>query len=255
VRTIKLTLEYDGSALCGWQRQASGPTVQQHLEEALAEMIGPTPVAGASRTDAGVHALGQVASFTTGTTIPLDGFRRGLNGLLPPAIAVVDAAEAPPGFHARFWSTGKRYRYSVLVRRDRAPLLDCRAWHRPGPLALAAMREAAAHLVGEHDFSAFRAAGCDAAHAVREIRSIAVTEVAEVVAIEVAGNAFLRNMVRILAGTLVEVGEARRSPASVAEALTGRDRSRAGVTAPPGGLCLVEVHHADTRPPRHRPPD
>jgi tRNA pseudouridine38-40 synthase len=247
VRTIKLTLEYDGAGLCGWQRQANGPTVQQHVEEAVAAMVGQrVEVAGASRTDAGVHALGQVASFTTDRSISLYGFRRGINSKLPSTIAVVDAAEAPAGFHARFWSRGKRYRYTVLTRRDRSPMLEGRAWHHPGSLDLAAMRAAAAHLVGEHDFSAFRAAGCTALHPVRAITSVVVGEhPGEVVQIEVDGNAFLRNMVRILAGTLVEVGAGRRTPAEVAAALASRERSQAGITAPPGGLCLVEVRHGD----------
>lgn len=256
MRTLKLTVEYDGSELCGWQRQANGPTVQQHLEEALAQMVGVhTEVAGASRTDAGVHARGQVASFTTDKAISPYGFRRGLNSKLPPSIAVVDVAEAPPGFHARFWSRGKRYRYTVLTRRDRSPLLHGKCWHEPGALDLDAMRAAAAHLVGEHDFTAFRAAGCTAQHAIRSIRAVDVVAAADgVVEIEVEGNAFLRNMVRILAGTLVEVGAGRRTPADVAAALASRDRTRAGITAPPGGLCLLWVAHGDG-PPAFPPRD
>ncbi len=246
-RTVRLVLEYDGSDLSGWQRQENAPSVQGHLEEALARMTGvPTPVIGASRTDAGVHALGQVACFDTAASIPCDGFRLGLNSMLPPAIAVVAADEAPPGFHARFWASGKHYRYSLLTRSSRSPLARRLAWHRPGAaLDLAAMRQAAELVVGERDFSAFRASGCTARTAVRRIDQIAISEPhPHRIDLDVRGNAFLRNMVRILVGTLVEVGERRLPPTQVAEILESRDRTRAGQTAPPHGLCLVEVLYA-----------
>jgi tRNA pseudouridine38-40 synthase len=186
-----------------------------------------------------------VASFETGAAIPLHGFRRGLNALLPPAIAVVDASEAPPGFHARFSSRGKHYRYRVLARQDRAPLERRTAWHRPYPIDVDAMRAAAAHLVGEHDFSAFRAAGCTAKHAVRRLDRIDIARTGDVITIDVRGNAFVRNMVRIIAGTLVTAGEGRTTPAAVAAALASRDREQAGQTAPACGLTLVEVFYED----------
>jgi tRNA pseudouridine38-40 synthase len=240
-------LEYDGTDLCGWQRQDNGPTVQGHLEQVLARMTGvPTPVIGASRTDAGVHALGQVANFATAARIPCDGFRLGLNSLLPPSIAVVAADEAAPDFHARFSATGKHYRYSVLTRSSRSPLEGRRCWHRPGArLDLNAMRQAAALLLGERDFSAFRAAGCTAHTAIRRLDEVAIAEVApHRLDFDVRGNAFLRNMVRILVGTLVEVGEGRTTPAQIAEIMERRDRTRAGQTAPAHGLCLMEVLYA-----------
>ncbi len=244
---MRLVLEYDGTGLCGWQRQDNGPTVQAHLEDALARMTGaPTAVLGASRTDAGVHALGQVASFETAARIPCDGFRMGLNSILPPAISVVAADDAPPGFHPRFSATGKHYRYSLLTRSSRSPLLRHRAWHRPGArLDLGAMRATASHLLGERDFSALRAAGCTARTAVRRIDEIAIGEPApHRIEVDVRGNAFLRNMVRILVGTLVEVGEGRFTPSQVAEIVKSGDRTRAGQTAPAHGLCLVEVLYA-----------
>lgn len=241
-RTIRLTVEYDGTDLAGWQRQDNAPTVQEHLEECLARMLGAhTPVIGASRTDAGVHAEGQVCHFHTDSAISVDGFRRGLSSALPETIAVVAAAEAPADFHARFSARGKRYRYQLLARPDRSPLLRHRVWHRPRPLDLDAMRAAAAPLIGEHDFSAFRAAGCTARHAVRRVTRIDVTRAGDLVCVEVAGNAFVRNMVRILAGTLVAAGEGRLTPAQVADILESRDRTRAGQTAPAQGLTLVEV--------------
>jgi len=253
-RTIKLVVEYDGSALSGWQRQANAPTVQAHLEDALARLCnGPTPVTGASRTDAGVHARGQVAAFTTDRAIPVDNIRRGLNSILPPAIAVVDAAEVDPGFHPRFSATGKHYRYLVLARADRSPRWATRAWHRPprpAPLDHAAMTAAAAALLGEHDFAAFRAAGCTAKTTVRHLDAVtlgAVPDEPDLLAFDVRGNAFLRNMVRILVGTLVDVGEGRFTPAQVAEILASGDRTRGGQTAPAHGLELVRVFYDGVR--------
>jgi tRNA pseudouridine38-40 synthase len=253
VRHIRLVVEYDGTGLCGWQRQANGATVQGHLEAALGKLLAhDVSVAGASRTDAGVHAYGQVASFRTERAIPLHGIRRGLNSLLPDAIAIVSASEATDEFHPRFSATGKHYRYLLVTRADRSPRWRHRAWHHPEALDRNAMRDAAAVLIGEHDFAAFRAAGCTAKHAVRRIDEIAITGPSDdlagdgapqLVAIDVRGNAFLRNMVRILVGTLVEVGEARRSPDQVAEILASRDRTKAGITAPAKGLTLVSVRY------------
>ena len=243
-RTLKLVLEYDGTGLCGWQRQENGPSVQAHLEEALERILNhPVQVTGAGRTDAGVHALGQVASLSTTSTIPVHGLRLGLNSLLPRAIAVVEACEVAPEFSARFSARGKHYRYSLFTRSSRSPLLARTTWHRPErPLDLAAMRAAVPHLLGEKDWSAFRAAGCTARTPHRRIDEIAISEPAPFrVDIDVRGNAFLRNMVRILAGTLVQVGEGRIAPAQVAEIVASRDRTRAGPTAPAHGLTLVEV--------------
>jgi tRNA pseudouridine38-40 synthase len=262
VRHIRLVVEYDGTGLSGWQRQDNGPTVQGHLEAALATLLAhEVTVAGASRTDAGVHARGQVASFRTERAIPLHGIRRGLNSLLPEAIAVVSATEASDEFHPRFSATGKHYRYLLLVRADRSPTWRQRAWYQRSALDRAAMREAAAALIGEHDFAAFRAAGCTASRTVRRIDEIAVTDLRDdlsgdaepsLLAIDVRGNAFLRNMVRILVGTLVEVGQGRRSPGQVAEILAAKDRTQAGITAPAHGLTLVSVGYDGRKilPPR-----
>ncbi len=248
VRHIRLLIEYDGSTLHGWQRQPNGATVQQHLEEALAKMlVHEVTVTGASRTDAGVHARGQVASFRTERAIPLHGFRRGLNSMLPDAIAVRAAEEVDETFHPRFSATGKHYRYTMLLARDRSPRWRDRAWHHPGRVDLDAMREAATHLVGAHDFAAFRAAGCAAKTTVRRIDSIEVVEGDETVFIDVRGNAFLRNMVRILVGTIVEVGESRWPPGQVIEIIAAKDRTLAGETAPAHGLELMEVFYDGTR--------
>lgn len=251
-RTIKLIIEYDGTDFSGWQRQENSASVQGCLEDAVASMVGePTPVLGASRTDAGVHAAGQVAHFLTLRDIPAHGFRRGLNSLLPDAIAVASATDAPAGFHARFSARGKHYRYSVAVRADKSPLLSRRVWMRPRPLEVGEMENAAQALVGEHDFSAFRAAGCQAHSAVREITAIQIfreraaswPHAPTLVHIDVFGTGFLRNMVRIIAGTLVEVGEGRRKASDVSAALAARDRAGAGITAPARGLTLLEVFY------------
>jgi len=252
---IRLIVEYDGTDLCGWQRQANGPTVQQHLEDGLAAMLEhPVRITGASRTDAGVHARGQVAVFETTRTIPMHGVRRGLNARLPASVAVVGADAAPDDWHPRHSATGKRYRYTVLARQDRSPRWSRRAWHRPRPIDLAAMTTAAEALVGTHDFAAFRASDCDARTTVRTMREVAISLVEPgVVAIDVHGTAFLRNMVRIIAGTLLAAGEGRLNGAEVAEILASKDRTRAGQTAPAHGLELIEVLYEGGRPYHPRP--
>lgn len=253
MRHIRIVVEYDGTSLSGWQRQANGPTVQQHLEDALAKLLThPVKIAGASRTDAGVHARGQVASFFTERAIPLHGIRRGLNSLLPETIAVRAADEAAEDFHPRFSATGKHYRYTIFRAPDRSPRWRHRAWHHPDPLDVVRMRAGAASLLGEHDFAAFRAAGCTAKTTMRRIDAIELTEVPEddVLLVDVRGNAFLRNMVRILVGTLTEVGRGYRESAQVAEILASRDRTRAGITAPAHGLELMEVRYDGRRPLR-----
>jgi len=254
VRHIRLTIEYDGTGLGGWQRQDNAPTVQGHLEAALATLLQhETAVIGASRTDAGVHARGQVAAFRTERPIPLHGVRRGLNTLLPPSIAVTEAVEVPDDFHPRFSATGKHYRYLVLARPDRSPRWSHRAWHRPLALDEDAMRAGAAAMIGEHDFSSFRAAGCSAKSTHRHIASIDLTRPEpELLAFDVRGNAFLRHMVRILVGTLIDVGEGRLAASQVADIIAACRRDAAGQTAPAHGLELVRVHYDGTR--KARPP-
>jgi len=250
VRFIRLVVEYDGTGLHGWQRQLNGPTVQQHLEEALAQIVQhEVVVTGASRTDSGVHARGQVALFKTERTIPLHGFRRGLNSLLPDGIAIREATEVDETFHPRHSATGKHYRYTLLARPDRSPLFRERAWHVSDPLDLERMRAGATHLIGEHDFAAFRSAGCAAKTTVRRVESISITPEPDLVRIDLHGNAFLRQMVRIIVGTLVEVGLGERPPAQVAEIMASLDRTNAGITAPPQGLELVEVRYDGSRKP------
>ncbi len=250
-RHVRLVVEYDGSELGGWQRQANAPTVQAHLERALATLLQhEVSLLGASRTDAGVHALGQVASFRTARAIPLHGIRRGLNSLLPPSIAVTEAAEAADDFHPRFSASGKHYRYLVLNRADRSPRWARWAWHRAAPLDRDAMQAAAPGFLGRHDFAALRATGCQARTTVRRLTRVELGPMPgepDLLAVDVEGDAFLRNMVRILVGTLLAVGEGRLAPAQIPEIIASRDRTRAGQTAPPQGLTLVAVRYDGRR--------
>jgi tRNA pseudouridine38-40 synthase len=244
MRRIRLTLEYDGTDFVGWQRQPNGPTVQAALEDSLAQMTGaPVAVRGAGRTDAGVHALGQVAHFDTETAIPLVGFRRGLNQLLPRTISVLGAAEAAPDFDARRSARGKLYRYSIWNADSRSAQRARFTWHLPRRLDVAAMRAAARPLLGRQDFAAFRAADCERKTTVRTLRRLDVTRSGDLVEIDVEADAFLKNMVRILAGTLCEAGLGRLGADDVARTLASRDRKLSGPTAPPWGLTLVRVHY------------
>jgi len=245
VAAVKLVLEYDGTRYVGWQFQLNGPSIQAEVERALATLHrAPRRVTAAGRTDAGVHALGQVVSFQEERPLPLAAYVKGMNALLPPDIAVREAALLPDGFDARRHARGKRYRYRIQNVPTRAPLTRNLAWQVFRPLDVSAMRQAAAPLVGTHDFSAFRAADCEARHAVREVRRLEVLgEARGEIQVVAEATAFLKHMVRNLVGTLVEVGLGTRAPDSTAALLGTRDRARAGKTAPPHGLCLEEVYY------------
>lgn len=252
-RTLRLIVEYDGSDLSGWQIQEGGPqTAQGCLEDAIERLTGVRHrVRGASRTDAGVHARGQVAAFDTDSTIPPIGFERGLRRFLPPTVVVRAATEVEPGWNPRRSSRGKRYLYGLWNHANPTALLRQRAWWIRGELDRDRLLAGAQRLLGTHDFEAFRATGCVAKHAVRTMHRMDLHERAPGhLEIEVVGNAFVRNMVRIFAGTLVEVGLGRRTPEAVSHALESRRRSDAGVTAPAHGLCLDEVIYDDRLPPR-----
>jgi len=243
---LKLTLEYEGTAYVGWQRQPNGVSVQEVMERALAELLGArVEVVAAGRTDSGVHALGQVVAFDAPRTLPLGAYLRGLSALLPPDVAVVAAEEVGPDFDPRRWASGKRYRYLISNRPVRSPLRRRTHWEVFAPLDVGAMDEAARPLLGTHDFSAFRAANCEAKTPVRTLRELVVLGDGDVVQLEVEGTAFLKHMVRNIVGTLVEVGRGERPVPWVAEVLASADRTRAGPTAPAHGLVLVEVTYGD----------
>lgn len=244
MRTIKLTIEYDGSNYAGWQVQPNGLAVQQVMEEALAGILGaPVRLYSSGRTDAGVHAKGMVAVFRTDRDIPLCAFSDGVNCQLPQDIAVRYAEEAPPDFDPRRAAIGKHYRYTILNAPRRSPLRRLYAWHLKGKLDIAAMREAALLMVGEKDFAAFRTSGCAARTTVRNVFSVDISNEGESILIDVKGSGFLRNMVRIMVGTLVEVGLGKSRPDRIAELFVGKEGATAGMTAPPQGLCLMEVYY------------
>jgi tRNA pseudouridine38-40 synthase len=258
-RTLKLTVCYDGTRLVGWQRQAQGDSVQAFLEDALARFEGaPVVVHGAGRTDAGVHALGQVASVRVTFEHDGDTLARALNAQLPPDVRVLRVEDAPAAFHARFDARAKSYRYLIHNAPVATPFGRAFVWHVPQPLDVAAMQSAAALLEGTHDFAAFRSVGSDTVGSVRTISSSAVVRAAsapvssalhvhagdaDLLAYEVRGDGFLRHMVRTIVGTLVEVGRGWREPASLSQLLRAGRRDHAGPTAPPHGLFLVGVEY------------
>ena len=242
MRTIKLTIEYDGSDYVGWQRQPNGLSVQQVMEEAVTQFLGQAVTLYSSgRTDAGVHARGMVAHLQTERTWPLRAFRDGVNRFLPPTVAVQQVEEAAPGFHARFDARGKWYRYSVYLGSVRSPLQGRSAWWLRPPLNIEAMKEVANLFVGRHDFAAFRTSGCAAKTTIRDIFAVDLQQRESLLTIDVKGSGFLRNMVRMMVGTLVKVGQGKRSLQSVADLLAGQNGGTPALTAPAHGLCLMEV--------------
>jgi tRNA pseudouridine38-40 synthase len=255
MRTVKLTIAYDGTRFVGWQRQASGESVQGWLEQVLGRLEGePVIVHGAGRTDAGVHALGQVASVSVRGTHDAATLLRALNAQLPPDIRVRKVEDVPDGFHARFSARRKTYRYLIRQAPFADPFERAFAWHVSGPLRLPDMIAAAAVLHGTHDFAAFRSTGTDVTTTVRtiyrsELRASAPQEdqagnAGVLLTYEVEGDGFLRHMVRTIVGTLVDVGQGRRSPASVTALLQpGSTRAQAAATAPAHGLYLVGVEY------------
>ena len=238
-------IEYDGSHLHGWQSQTSGDPVQDPLERALASIAGePVRLAAAGRTDAGVHALAQVAHFDTCAVRPGSAWVRGVNSLLPPAIAVQWAVPVAEDFHARYSAASRTYRYVLYNHSVRPALHSGKVGWFHLPLDPAAMRAAAAYLAGEHDFSAFRSSECQAKSPVRILRSCAIEQRGAHLSFEFTANAFLHHMVRNIVGCLVYVGSGKHPPGWLAEVLTGRDRRQAAPTFPPDGLNLAAVEYA-----------
>ncbi|WP_245574372.1 tRNA pseudouridine(38-40) synthase TruA [Desulfovirgula thermocuniculi] len=255
VRNIKLTIAYDGTNYHGFQEQRGTglPTVQEVLEGCLLALTGrAVRVTGASRTDAGVHARGQVVNFdAAGWSIPVERIPLALNGLLPEDIAVLAAEEVPPHFHARFSARAKVYRYTIYNSRIPSPFWRLYSYFVPRPLDVAAMQEAGSYLVGRHDFASFQAAGAATKQTVRTLFQVEVARENELVHLLFRGDGFLYHMVRIMVGTLIEVGLGKREPREVLDILAARDRRAAGPTAPPHGLCLERVEYdLDSAGPR-----
>jgi tRNA pseudouridine38-40 synthase len=247
-RWLKLTIAYDGTNYAGWQVQPDKPTVQGAIEDAWREITQERlRITAAGRTDAGVHALGQVAGLKTENTLSTDDLLRALNAVLPNDVAIVSLEPAPAGFHATRDALGKRYRYQI--HNGRVPSVFARhfAWHYPQPLDADAMHAAGQALLGRHDFSSFETAGSERPDSIRTIFELTVARgdenAADRITLEVRGDGFLYNMVRTIVGTLVEVGKGTRDIGWPAEVLAARDRRQAGQTAPPQGLFLVCVEY------------
>ena len=245
MRTLKLTLTYDGTDYAGWQRQTNALAIQQVVEEAFAHLTGGVPptISGAGRTDSGVHAVGQVASVNVEFEHSPLSVQRALNMRLPPAIRVLEVVEARMGFHARFHATGKAYRYRMVTAPVLSPFDRHFAWHVPWPLDVRAMQQAAESLSGTHDFASFQASGTTITDTTRTLERLTLTDRGGELLLDAAGDGFLRHMVRIIAGTLMEVGAGHRRADSIPDIIEARSRDAAGKTAPPQGLTLMGVRY------------
>ena len=244
MKRIGLVVAYDGTNYCGWQTQPNGITVQGVLNDTLSELLGEKiETIGASRTDAGVHAMGNVAVFDTESRIPGDKFSFALNQRLPEDIRIQESCEVDADFHPRYADTVKTYEYNILNRRFELPSKRLYAAFCYYPMDIERMNQAAAYLVGEHDFKSFCSAGAQVQTTVRTIYAVNVTKEDDMVHIRITGNGFLYNMVRIIAGTLMQVGTGLMEPEQVKGILEARDRSKAGPTAVAKGLTLVEIRY------------
>ncbi|TAN40343.1 MAG: tRNA pseudouridine(38-40) synthase TruA [Nitrospirae bacterium] len=253
MRYIRLLMEYDGSAYHGWQSQRSGGTIQDIITGTLAGITsGPVKLTGASRTDAGVHALGQVAVFSTASALSADTIKRALNAKLPRDMRILSAEETGSSFHPRYAALRKSYFYLISTSPRQSAFLHRFLWDVRTGLDIGLMQEAAGCITGEHDFSSFRATGCGARSTIRTVTSLELAQLDEIgfmtasmkgdfIRIRIEANAFLRYMVRNIVGTLVEVGKGNISPAGFSEILNARDRTLAGPTAPPQGLFLEHI--------------
>lgn len=253
-RVFKLVLAYDGTNFHGWQSQVGVRTVQDEFENVARRVLRhPLRIGGASRTDAGVHARGQVAHLRTTASIPVENLRRAIGHRLPPDLALVHLRLMPRGFHASRDARGKLYRYRIYDagRRPVAALALPYAWPARHALGVEPMRAAAAFLVGTHDFAAFAGAGSPRPTTVRTVRRIEIRRLCEQIILDVEGDGFLYNQVRNMVGTLAEVGRGLWPPERVAAILASRDRTQAGPTAPPQGLCLEWVRYAPDWSPPH----
>ncbi len=246
MRNIKMTIEYDGTDYCGFQVQENTGlrTVQGVLEEKITLLSRETiRIAGAGRTDSGVHARGQVVHFLSQWTVPKEKIAVAVNSVLPKDLVVKSAEDVPSEFHARFSAKGKKYHYRIYNDPIPSAFEDKYSWFIPYRLDFEKMTEGANYLVGEHDFSSFKSSGSVIKNNTRTIWSLDLTQQGPLIEIEVMGNGFLYNMVRIIAGTLIEVGRGKLKPLAIKEILSAKDRSKAGPTAPPKGLFLTEVFY------------
>ena len=246
LKNFKITIEYDGSAYHGWQRQVKESTIQGKIENALMKMTEKkATLIGSGRTDAGVHAYGQVANFRCDTTLGPDVFQRGLNSLLPNDIVVKECIEVPENFHARYNAISKSYHYKILNRIIPAAINYHYAWHIQKKLNLASMRNAIHYIIGTHDFRAFEGAGSPRSNTTRCVMNADLVEIDDgYLVFEIKGDGFLRFMVRNIVGTLVDVGLEKITPDEFNGILESKDRNFAGVTAPAHGLFLMQVEYS-----------
>jgi len=241
---IKLIIEYDGTDYSGWQRQKNAISVQQSIEEAINTLTGESvTLYGAGRTDAGVHAKAQVANFYTDSRIPPDRFDYAINSFLSPDIRIVQSQLVPNNFHARFSATGKHYRYSIVMRKQGIAIGRHFHYHIPQALNVEEMEKACKHFEGLHDFVGFMSVGSEAKNTLRYIDKIQLSFKEPFIEINVWGKSFLYNMVRIIAGTLIEVGLGKIQSFEIQDILKSQNRNLAGATAPAHGLCLIEVFY------------
>lgn len=241
-----IAIEYNGSQFCGWQRQKHSGSVQEVVEAALTRVADhPVTVVCAGRTDTGVHAQAQIAHFDTSAERPDRAWTFGVNTHLPPSVSIHWVGRVPDDFHARFKAIERSYRYTILNRACRPGYLREYVSWVGLPLNENLMHEAAQQLLGTHDFSAFRSADCQAPHAVRTLTHLGVTRERDEIHVEIRGNAFLHNMVRIIAGSLIRIGREERAVPWLGDILANRDRTQSGVTAPASGLCFLQASYAD----------
>jgi tRNA pseudouridine38-40 synthase len=244
IRKIKLTIQYDGTAYHGWASQPATATIQGTLLDAIEKLTGcRVDLLGSSRTDAGVHALGQVAAFTIDSPVPAENFARALNNMLPDDVAIIEAIEVPDSFDPISDTKSKIYRYTIYTDSVRSPMNIRYSWHRPGQLNIEAMQEAAKILLGEHDFKSFASAADTRQTSVRTILKCDVAGRENQITFDVQANGFLYNMVRNIVGTLVEVGRGRWTAADIERILAAADRTQAGPIAPASGLCLMKIFY------------
>lgn len=244
MKRYKITVSYLGTNFCGWQIQKNGRSVQAELEQAFGKLFGQkTAVTGSGRTDAGVHATGQVAHFDAETSIPAEKIPFAVNTVLPEDVRVLFCEVAPEDFHARFQAKEKTYVYSLYISPHINPLKNATAEHIPVKLNLEDMKKAASQIVGTHDFKCFEATGSTVKNTVRTVKKVEITEEDGEIKISVTGNGFLYNMVRIIAGTLVDVGKGKIACGTISDVISSGDRTRAGKTLPAKGLCLLSVEY------------
>lgn len=244
MKRVKLTIAYDGTNYCGWQIQPNGITIEELVNKALRKLTGENiTVIGASRTDSGVHAMGNVAVFDTETTIPSDRIAMAVNRILPEDIVVMKSEEVALDFHPRYCDCEKTYEYHIVNTRTLIPTKRLTNYFVSYELDIDKMREGAAYLLGEHDFASFCNIKTDVENTVRTVKELEILKNNEEITIRISGNGFLYNMVRIIVGTLIRVGRGFYQPEQVKEILEAKNRKAAGVTAPPHGLMLMEIRY------------